>query len=82
MYGLSLCFRFLTLDFYMDRFIEALQFHGVASPSLLLLSVDCHTDFMRWLLLLSLQFTDRKTGSEVLNALSKFTRLVNGGAGI
>lgn len=64
MYDLSLSFRFLTLDFYMDRFIEALQFLGIFSPSLLLLSVDYHIDSMSWLLLLSLQFTDRKTEAQ------------------
>lgn len=41
----SLSFGFLTLDFYMDRFIEALQFLGIFSPSLLLLSVDYHIDY-------------------------------------
>ena len=56
--GLSLFLRFLILDFYMDRFIEALQFHGIFSPSILLLSVYYHIDAMSWLLLLSLQFTD------------------------
>ena len=64
MYGLSLSFRFLTLDFYMDRFIEALQFLDIFSPSLLLLSVDYHIDSMSWLLLLSLQFADRKTEAQ------------------
>lgn len=64
MYDLSLSFRFLTLDFYMDRFIEALQFLGIFSPSLLLLSVDYHIDSMSWLLLFSFQFTDRKTEAQ------------------